>query len=155
MVASPRHDLELSRAHAGSGGSGGVVTAAKSARWAGLLLAAALAVAAAAGIAGCGSDDEAGSPDPGEAGSGDAVLVFEIVDGEPVGGVQREAVSLGDSVTVEVSGDSDDQVHVHGYDLFVDLTDGEGTLTFDALIPGRFEIELEGSGRLIAELTVS
>ncbi len=110
------------------------------------------AAVAAAVIAGCGSDSV---PADGEAASGDAVLVFEIVGGEPVSGVQREAVSLGDSVTVEVSGDSDDQVHVHGYDLFVDLTDGEGTLTFDALIPGRFEIELEATGRLIAELTVS
>jgi len=107
------------------------------------------AMACSAGMAGCGAGDET---EP--VGRSSPTLQFEIVDGEPVGGVQRISVSLGDRVTVEVAGDSEDQVHVHGYDLFVDLVDGEGTLAFDALIPGVFEIELEGSGRLIAELTV-
>lgn len=107
------------------------------------------ALASAGGLAGCRSSD---APDP--VGRSGSTLELEIVDGEPVGGVQRMEAALGDRVTVEVDANSDDQIHVHGYDLFVDMADGEGTLSFDALIPGRFEIELEGSGRLIAELTV-
>ena len=44
---------------------------------------------------------------------------------------------------------------MHGYDLYVELVDGVGTTSFDALIPGTFEIELEESGRLLVRMTVS
>ena len=45
-------------------------------------------------------------------------------------------------------------MHVHGYDLYIEPED-PATLEFDALIPGRFEVELEQSGQLLIELTVS
>ena len=45
-------------------------------------------------------------------------------------------------------------MHVHGYDLYIE-PEGPTTLEFDALIPGRFEVELEQSGQLLIELTVS
>jgi hypothetical protein len=35
------------------------------------------------------------------------------------------------------------------------VIDGEGELTFAALIPGVFEVELEGSGSLLVQLQVS
>ena len=40
-----------------------------------------------------------------------------------------------------VEGNTDEQVHVHGYDLYIE-PEGPGVLEFDALIPGRFEVEL-------------
>ena len=71
-----------------------------------------------------------------------------------MGGARRESVSLGKEVTVRVSGAGSDHVHVHGYDLFVDLVDGAGELTFTASIPGVFEIELEDSGTLLVQMEV-
>ncbi len=100
-------------------------------------------------IASCGS----GSVDPS---GGTAVTIdVRIQGGAPSGGVKKVTVSRGDVVTLDVSGDGDDRVHIHGYDLFVDLTDGLGSTTFEALIPGVFEIELESSARKLVQLTVS
>ena len=83
------------------------------------------------------------------------VIDLVIIDGKLDGGARREPVGLGDTVTIRVSGNSDDEVHVHGYDLLVDLVDGAGSLTFEASIPGIFEIELEGSHTLLVRLEVS
>ncbi len=116
-----------------------------------------LIVALALVVAGCGDDGggaDAESPATTPA-SADVVIALEVIDGDLVGGSRQESIGLGDSVEVVVTGDSDDQVHVHGYDLYVDLVDGEGSTSFDALIPGTFEIELEGSGRLLVRMTVS
>lgn len=121
-----------------------------------LLVVVALLVAVALFVGGCGDDGGAADPAPS---SGDAVadvvIALDVVDGDLVGGSRQENVALGDAVEVVVTGNSDDQVHVHGYDLYVDLVDGAGSTTFDALIPGTFEIELEGSSRLLVRLTVS
>jgi hypothetical protein len=82
-------------------------------------------------------------------------IILEFDDeGGLVGGVRRETVDLGAKVTMIVEGNTDEQVHVHGYDLYIE-PEGPTTLEFDALIPGRFEVELEQSGQLLIELTVS
>ena len=83
-----------------------------------------------------------------------SVIELVVVGGELVGGARRESVSLGEEVTVRVSGAGSDHVHVHGYDLFVDLVDGAGELIFTASIPGVFEIELEDSGMLLVQMEV-
>ncbi len=54
-----------------------------------------------------------------------------------------------------LTADVTDEVHVHGYDYYLDLTPGVAVeLAFVADIPGIFEIELEGSGLLLFELVV-
>ena len=83
------------------------------------------------------------------------VIEMEITDGKLEGGARREAAPLGEEVTVRVSGNSADHVHVHGYDLFLHLEDGEGELAFVADIPGVFEIELEEAGIVLVQLEVS
>ncbi len=83
------------------------------------------------------------------------VIELEITDGKLEGGARREAASLGEEVTVRVSGNSADHVHVHGYDLFLHLEDGAGELAFVADIPGVFEIELEEAGIVLVQLEVS
>jgi hypothetical protein len=120
-------------------------------RFRGLVVVLALVVAA------CGDDGGAADLDSSTSApaSADVVIALEVLDGDLVGGSRQESIGIGDSVEVVVTGDSDDQVHVHGYDLYVDLVDGEGSASFDALIPGTFEIELEGSGRLLVRMTVS
>ncbi len=105
-------------------------------------------VALVAGVAACGGGD--GSAVSSE----DEIILKFDDDGGLVGGVRRESVDLGATVTMIVEGNTDEQVHVHGYDLYIE-PEGPTTLEFDALIPGRFEVELEQSGQLLIELTVS
>ena len=84
------------------------------------------------------------------------VVDVRVVDGRPEGGVQRAAVKVGDAVILHVSSDTADDVHVHGYDLeFAVGPDAAGELTFDATIPGVFEVELHDAGREILKLEVS
>ncbi len=99
-------------------------------------------------LAACGGGD-------GGAVSAEDEIILEFDDeGGLVGGVRRESVDLGAKVTMIVEGNTDEQVHVHGYDLYIE-PEGPGALEFDALIPGRFEVELEQSSQLLIELTVS
>lgn len=66
------------------------------------------------------------------------------------------AIPLGAEATVRVVADIADEAHLHGYDLFVDLEPGvPAEIVFVADIPGVFELELEGSGLLLAEIEVS
>jgi ethanolamine utilization microcompartment shell protein EutL len=107
-------------------------------------------VAAACG----GGDDPPSTPATSDPAAG-TVIELVVVGNELEGGARRESAPLGTEVTIRVSGDSDDEVHVHGYDVSVDLVDGAGELTFPALIPGVFEIELEEAGTLLVQLEVS
>ncbi|MEM9519448.1 MAG: hypothetical protein AAGA37_09015 [Actinomycetota bacterium] len=101
-----------------------------------------------------GGDDTTSSTGTPSSPTGSEVLI-EFADGEPVRDIWRQDVTLGDRVSVVVTGERTEQVHVHGYDLYVEPDVGDTTLEFDALIPGRFEIEMEQSGRLLLEITVS
>ena len=48
-----------------------------------------------------------------------------------------------------------EEVHIHGYDIKKELEPGKvETVSFKATITGIFEIELEGSGTLLAQLKV-
>jgi len=61
----------------------------------------------------------------------------------------------GDTVSFRVVNDEAEEVHVHGYDVTQELEPGKvETLSFRADINGIFEIELEGSGTLLAQLKV-
>ena len=61
----------------------------------------------------------------------------------------------GETVRFRVVSDEAEEVHVHGYDISKDLEPGKvETVSFKATIPGIFEIELEHSGTLLAQLKV-
>ncbi|NDH24064.1 MAG: hypothetical protein EBY49_09005 [Actinobacteria bacterium] len=107
-----------------------------------------LVVAALVAVAAACSGDGGAVP------SADEIILEFGDEGGLVGGVRRESVDLGAKVTMIVEGSTDEQVHVHGYDLYIE-PEGPGVLEFDALIPGRFEVELEQSGQLLIELTIS
>lgn len=88
----------------------------------------------------------------------DAAQLIEVVaqGGKPVGGVQRARVKQGSEVLLRVTSDEDDEVHVHSYDLSLDLVAGTpAELRFTADIPGVFEVELHDAGKEILELEVS
>jgi hypothetical protein len=84
-----------------------------------------------------------------------ARLVVTIRGGEPIDGIVRAEAHKGDPVVVVVRSDVADEVHVHGYDLMADVAPGKpARIVFTANLTGRFEIELEGRGKQIAQLTV-
>lgn len=78
-----------------------------------------------------------------------------VNDGRAVGGIVRPRVEQGQRLTLVVTSDVADHVHLHGYDKMVDVGPGRpAKLPFTATIPGRFEVELEDSGVQIAEIEV-
>jgi hypothetical protein len=82
-------------------------------------------------------------------------LVVTIRGDEPVDGIVRAEAHKGDPVVVIVRSDVADEVHVHGYDLMAEVAPGKPVrIEFTADLTGRFEIELEGRGKQIAQLTV-
>lgn len=103
-------------------------------------------------------DEGTGSlSDDGDAVAGPSDVVEIVVeDGAVVGGVETIHVELGSMVRFVVTSDTSDHVHVHGYDLFFDVTPGEETeIMFTADVPGIFEVELEDSHLPLVELEVS
>jgi plastocyanin len=85
-----------------------------------------------------------------------ATLVeITVTGGHVVGGPKQVQVAVGKSITVRVTSDVAEEIHVHGYDLKQDLTPGvPAEISFTADIPGVFEVELEHSGLKVAELQV-
>lgn len=99
-----------------------------------------------------------GEPTQYDADVGDAIqtVTVEVVGGDPVGGVQRVEVAVGSVVALMVTSDTAQEVHVHGYDILRAVSDGHPAhFAFTAAIPGVFEVELEGSGRLLLQLEIS
>lgn len=71
-------------------------------------------------------------------------------------GPDQFVFQLGETAVITVLSSVEDELHLHGYDIFVDLTAGSvATLTFEASIPGIFEAELEDSHTLLFEVEVS
>jgi FtsP/CotA-like multicopper oxidase with cupredoxin domain len=61
----------------------------------------------------------------------------------------------GDTVRFRVRHDEAEEVHVHGYDIKKELAANEtADVSFEASIPGIFEIELEHSGTPLGRLKV-
>lgn len=79
----------------------------------------------------------------------------EFAAGE-VSGPEVFEVGLGDEVDIWVLSDVDDEMHVHGYDLFYELRAGEPFhLTFPADVPGIFEVEVHTGHTNLFDIEVS
>ena len=71
------------------------------------------------------------------------------------GKVAKLRFDEGETVRFRARSAQDEEIHIHGYDRYVDLPAGKTvTESFKASITGIFEIELHGSGEQIAELRV-
>lgn len=80
---------------------------------------------------------------------------FTVANGK-VDGPKRITAKVGDEVSFLVTADKRDEVHVHTYDVTVDIAPGkQATVRVQADIPGVFEIELEESHLLLTQLRVS
>ena len=75
--------------------------------------------------------------------------------GQVSGDSGRVPVEASAQVTITVSSDVADEIHLHGYDLSADVgPEAPGTLTFQASIPGVFEAELENRGTVLFTIQV-
>ncbi len=130
-------------------------------------LGAALAVVAMAVLAACDGDDDtptlasdgsvpttvAGSAVP--AGPARTVLAVTVRGGSVVEGGSRQRATLNEAVTIRVTSDVAEEVHVHGYEKRFAVAAGQtGEVTFNANIPGVFEVEFERSGRQLFTMEV-
>ncbi|TQN44284.1 hypothetical protein FHU33_3782 [Blastococcus colisei] len=129
-------------------------------------------VALAAVLTGCaGTDSEAApssssSPSAAPSGSSSSAsaptsaatgqrIEVTVTGGQAGGDTGRVPVAAGEQVTLAVTSDVADEVHVHGYDLTAPLTPGEpAELTFAATIPGVFEVELHDAHTVLLSLQV-
>ena len=78
-----------------------------------------------------------------------------------VGGAKRIEVEKGDTVRLLVRSDVQDEIHVHGYDLYGDTAPGKpARFKFKAKLEGEYEMEGHQAGDqgldpLIARLVVT
>lgn len=117
-----------------------------------------------AGCAGTDPDTAAGSAAPSSSASSSPAasptedgqrIEVEVAGGQVTGDTGRVPVAAGEHVTLSITSDVADEVHVHGYDLDAELAPGTpAELTFDATIPGVFEVELHESGTVLLTLQV-
>ena len=109
------------------------------------------------------SDDSGDSSDAGGRSGAPAskpakppVPTIVVRDGKSVGGVEELEFDSGETVRLTVRSDTPDELHVHGYDVEMELPAGRTvSVQFPATIEGIFEAELHESGEQIAELRVN
>jgi hypothetical protein len=83
------------------------------------------------------------------------VVEVRVAGGTVTGPKGRVKVAKGSTVTLKVTSDVADEVHLHGYDKRVDVEKGgTATLTFTADLTGVFEAELESKGLPLVQLQV-
>jgi hypothetical protein len=74
----------------------------------------------------------------------------------PVGEPRTLEYESGDTVRLRFRSDVAEEVHIHGYDRYVQVpANGTARTRFKANAEGIFEIESHGSGELLAKLEVS
>jgi hypothetical protein len=119
-------------------------------------------------VGGCAGTDASGSPTAGTtaapsrtadsspaANRGVTRIEVDLTAGRATGDTGRIPVTLGEAVTLVLTNDVADEVHVHGYDETAELVPGLPTeLTFDATVPGVFEVELHEAGTVPLTLQV-
>ena len=78
-----------------------------------------------------------------------------VTGGQVTGDTGRVPVAVGEQVTLVVTSDVADELHLHGYDLRTALTAGTpAELSFQATVPGVFEVELHDAGTVLLTLQV-
>jgi plastocyanin len=83
-------------------------------------------------------------------------IEVQVAGDQVTGDTGRVTVAAGTQVTLVITSDVADEAHLHGYDIEKELTPGEpAEMTFDATIPGVFEVELHEAGTVLLTLQVS
>lgn len=84
------------------------------------------------------------------------VETIRIRDGKPASGKARTLkFDSGETVRLRFTSNAASEIHIHGYDKYVDVPAGGSARTrFEANAEGIFEIEDHGTGTLLANLEV-
>jgi hypothetical protein len=83
------------------------------------------------------------------------VPTLVVEGGRPKGDARELTFSKGERVRFRVRSDVVEELHIHGYDRYVDIGPGKtASVSFPASIEGIFEVELHGTGALLASLRV-
>ena len=129
-------------------------------------LRAACAAVALLALSACGGEDDPPTVEPGAptttapgatatTATTTTVLAVTVRGGSVVEGAARQRATLNQPVTIRVTSDVAEEVHVHGYDKRVNVAaGGTAEATFVANIPGVFEVEFERSHKLLFTLEV-
>lgn len=123
----------------------------------GLLLTAVLALSGCAGTAPAATGSSAGGSSAAGGSSTPAArtITVTVTHGKALGDTGRITVPTNTPVTLVVTSDTADEVHVHGYDIEQELAPGTPTtLRFVANVPGVFEVELHKLDVVIVHLQV-
>jgi hypothetical protein len=111
------------------------------------------ALALAAGLTACAGT--AASPSGSAAAPAGQRIDVQVSGGQVSGDAGRVPVPTGEHVTLVVTSDVADEVHLHGYDREAELAPGRpAEIVFDATIPGVFEVELHEAGTRLLSLQV-
>lgn len=95
------------------------------------------------------------APTTAPAPTADVVLTFTISAGKASPAFSQVKVTPGQTVSITVTSDEPDELHVHGYNQEVELAAGTpATVTFTADQTGQFEVETHESGLRLAALVV-
>jgi hypothetical protein len=90
------------------------------------------------------------------AGASDEIIVHVGVDDAATAGSRVENVKLGENVILRLTSDSDEDYHVHGYDLQQKVAAGvEAQFEFKADMAGDFEVESHVTDKVYVVLHVS
>jgi hypothetical protein len=82
-------------------------------------------------------------------------IVVTITHGKASGDTGRIPVKLNSPVTIQVTSDTADEVHLHGYDIEKELVPGKPTtISFVANQSGIFEVELHKANVVILHIQV-
>ena len=96
------------------------------------------------------------APAPAPAGPTTRAISITVRGGTASGETGRVTVPLGTPVTMSVTSDVADKIHVHGYDRKAEIpAGGTASVSFTATVPGVFEVELEQSKLQLLQLQVS
>lgn len=122
--------------------------------WRAAALIAALIAALAASsmtLVACGDDSSTGSP----ASTGVTQVITISYTGGKIEGGGRKQVAKGSTVTLQVTSDIVDEVHLHGYDKAVNTVANQPVqIVFKADASGVFEVELEKKGLKLVDIEV-
>ncbi len=97
---------------------------------------------------------EAGAP-PVDRPAAARIPTLVVEGGRPRDEARELTFAKGERVRFRVRSDVAEELHIHGYDRYVDVVPGRtATVSFPATIEGIFEIELHGAGVQLASLRV-
>lgn len=124
----------------------------------GLLLPAVVALSGCAGTAPAATGSSTGRGSSAAAGASAPAartITVTVTHGKAHGDTGRIPVPTNTPVTLVVTSDTADEVHLHGYDIEKELAPGTPTtLRFVANVPGVFEVELHKLDLVIVHLQV-